>query len=112
MIDYHGLLSIHMPGYYHSIIKGVATIMVSYSSWNGEKMHANQFLVTKFLKDILKFRVLVVNTDINSLNLCSSNAILKLLLYYSQNSRVLSSPTGKGLTGLLHLPIQIIQTRS
>ncbi|TXG73484.1 hypothetical protein EZV62_002063 [Acer yangbiense] len=27
VIDRHGLLSIHMPGYYHSIIKGVSTIM-------------------------------------------------------------------------------------
>jgi len=31
--------------------------MVSYSSWNGEKMHANHFLVTDFLKNKLKFRV-------------------------------------------------------
>lgn len=57
VIDRHGLLSIHMPGYYHSIIKGVSTIMVSYSSVNGKKMHANHELVTKFLKDTLKFRV-------------------------------------------------------
>lgn len=57
VIDRHGLLSIHMPGYYHSIIKGVATIMVSYSSVNGEKMHANKNLVTDFLKNTLNFRV-------------------------------------------------------
>jgi hypothetical protein len=31
--------------------------MVSYSSWNGKKMHANHFLVTDFLKNKLKFRV-------------------------------------------------------
>lgn len=55
--DWHGLLSIHMPGYYNSIIKGVSTIMVSYSSWNSEKMHANRDLVTNFLKDTLNFRV-------------------------------------------------------
>ncbi|RZC56760.1 hypothetical protein C5167_015617 [Papaver somniferum] len=54
--DWHGLLSIHMPGYYNSIIKGVSTIMVSYSSWNSEKMHANRDLVTNFLKDTLNFR--------------------------------------------------------
>ncbi|KAJ9189123.1 hypothetical protein P3X46_000454 [Hevea brasiliensis] len=61
VIDYHGLLSIHMPGYYHSIIKGVSTIMVSYSSWNGRKMHANHDLVTKFLKDTLNFRGFVIS---------------------------------------------------
>ncbi|CAL5428429.1 unnamed protein product [Camellia sinensis] len=54
--DWHTLLSIHMPAYYNSIINGVGTIMVSYSSWNGVKMHANRDLVTGFLKDTLKFR--------------------------------------------------------
>ncbi|OMO94445.1 hypothetical protein COLO4_16331 [Corchorus olitorius] len=43
VIDLHGLLSMHMPAYAESIIKGVSTIMVSYSSWNGEKMHANHW---------------------------------------------------------------------
>jgi len=53
----HELLSIHMSAYYNSIIKGVSTIMVSYSSWNGEKMHANRDLITSFLKNTLRFRV-------------------------------------------------------
>ncbi|XP_057445741.1 uncharacterized protein LOC130737898 [Lotus japonicus] len=61
VIDRHGLLSIHMPAYYKSIIKGVATIMVSYSSWNGEKMHANRDLVTGFLKNKLRFRGFVIS---------------------------------------------------
>ncbi|XAR60231.1 Glucan 1,3-beta-glucosidase [Bertholletia excelsa] len=59
--DWHGLLSIHMPGYYDSIIKGVSTIMVSYSSWNGVKMHANRFLITEFLKNTLNFRGFVIS---------------------------------------------------
>lgn len=33
--------------------------MVSYSSWNGVKMHANRDLVTGFLKNTLKFKVIV-----------------------------------------------------
>ena len=57
IIDAKGLFSIHMPAYYDSIIKGVATIMTSYSSWNGVKMHTNRYLVTDFLKNTLKFRV-------------------------------------------------------
>ncbi|KAI3461218.1 hypothetical protein Pfo_017881 [Paulownia fortunei] len=60
VIDFHGLLSIHMPPYLDSIIKGVATVMVSYSSWNGKKMHANRDLVTGFLKNKLKFRGFVI----------------------------------------------------
>ncbi|KAI8525897.1 hypothetical protein RHMOL_Rhmol13G0266500 [Rhododendron molle] len=61
VIDMKGLLSIHMPAYFDSIKKGVATVMISYSSWNGVKMHANHDLVTGFLKDKLKFRGFVIS---------------------------------------------------
>ncbi|KAJ1420908.1 Glycoside hydrolase, family 3, N-terminal [Sesbania bispinosa] len=61
VIDWHGLLSIHMPAYSDSIIKGVSTVMVSYSSWNGVKMHANHDLVTGFLKNTLKFKGFVIS---------------------------------------------------
>ncbi|KAL2503167.1 Glycosyl hydrolase family protein [Forsythia ovata] len=61
LIDRHGLLSIHMPAYYDTIIKGVSTVMVSYSSWNGVKMHANHDLVTGFLKNKLRFRGFVIS---------------------------------------------------
>ncbi|KAL6327526.1 hypothetical protein AAG906_021613 [Vitis piasezkii] len=61
VIDMHGLLSIHMPAYADSIFKGVSTIMVSYSSWNGIKMHANLYLVTRFLKETLKFKGFVIS---------------------------------------------------
>ncbi|POO01414.1 Glycoside hydrolase [Trema orientale] len=61
VISSNGLLSIHMPAYLNSISKGVATVMVSYSSWNGEKMHANRDLVTGFLKNKLKFRGFVIS---------------------------------------------------
>lgn len=60
IISRHKLLSIHMPAYYNAIIKGVATVMVSYSSWNGVKMHANRYLITEFLKNTLHFRVSTV----------------------------------------------------
>ncbi|XP_022951713.1 uncharacterized protein LOC111454423 isoform X1 [Cucurbita moschata] len=61
VIDRHSLFSIHMPGYYHSIIKGIATVMASYSSWNGEKMHAHKELLTDFLKNTLNFRGFVIS---------------------------------------------------
>ncbi|GLU19074.1 hypothetical protein SLE2022_353410 [Rubroshorea leprosula] len=61
VISLSGLLGIHMPAYYDSIRKGVATVMVSYSSWNGKKMHANHDLVTGFLKNKLKFRGFVIS---------------------------------------------------
>ncbi|KAL2926302.1 Beta-glucosidase BoGH3B [Bienertia sinuspersici] len=61
VIDADGLFEIHMPAYLDSIRKGVATIMVSYSSWNGKKMHANGDLVTGYLKNTLKFKGMVIS---------------------------------------------------
>ncbi|KAF9613847.1 hypothetical protein IFM89_012395 [Coptis chinensis] len=61
VIDDRGLYRIHMPAYYDSIIKGVSTVMVSYSSWNGKKMHANRELITGFLKDRLHFKGFVIS---------------------------------------------------
>nr|XP_043609108.1 beta-glucosidase BoGH3B-like [Erigeron canadensis] len=55
------LFSIHMPAYNDAILKGVATIMTSYSSWNGVKMHANRNLVTNYLKNKLKFKGFVIS---------------------------------------------------
>ncbi|KAK8647345.1 hypothetical protein V6N13_121088 [Hibiscus sabdariffa] len=61
MIDMHGLLGMYMPAYTQSIIKGVSTVMVSYSSWNGQKMHANRELISGFLKNTLKFKGFVIS---------------------------------------------------
>ncbi|KAF2322348.1 hypothetical protein GH714_012601 [Hevea brasiliensis] len=61
VISLSGLLNIHMPAYFNAISKGVATVMVSYSSWNGKKMHANHDLVTGFLKNKMKFRGFVIS---------------------------------------------------
>ncbi|GKV41780.1 hypothetical protein SLEP1_g49272 [Rubroshorea leprosula] len=59
VIDFHGLLIIHMPGHYNAIIKGVSTIMISFSSMNGVKMHANHDLIIGFLKNTLRFKIMV-----------------------------------------------------
>ncbi|KAG4176251.1 hypothetical protein ERO13_A11G233250v2 [Gossypium hirsutum] len=61
VIDWQGLLSIHMPAYHTSIMKGVSTVMISYSSWNGIKMHANRELITGFLKNTLGFKGFVIS---------------------------------------------------
>lgn len=61
VIDMHELLSVHMPAYDNAIIKGVSTVMVSYSSWNGVKMHANRDLISGFLKKTLKFKGFVIS---------------------------------------------------
>lgn len=61
IIDYEGLVKIHMAPYFDSIAKGVSTIMVSYSSWNGVKMHANKFLLTHILKGKLQFKGFIIS---------------------------------------------------
>ncbi|KAL5708873.1 beta-glucosidase [Ranunculus cassubicifolius] len=61
VVNTHDLYSIHMPAYYNSIIKGVATVMASYSSLNGVRMHANRAMLTDFLKDTLNFRGFVIS---------------------------------------------------
>ncbi|CAA0818761.1 Glycosyl hydrolase family protein [Striga hermonthica] len=57
----HELMSIHMPAYFNSVINGVGSIMISYSSWNGVKMHANRELITGFLKKTMRFRGFVIS---------------------------------------------------
>ncbi|CAM6097446.1 unnamed protein product [Calypogeia fissa] len=61
VIDYKGLVKIHMAPYFDAIAKGVNTVMISYSSWNGIKMHANKFLITKVLKRQLGFKGFVIS---------------------------------------------------
>ncbi|OVA00876.1 Glycoside hydrolase [Macleaya cordata] len=61
ILSWHDLLSIHMPAYYDSVAKGVSTVMVSYSSWNGQKMHSNRDMITGFLKNTLRFRGFVIS---------------------------------------------------
>ncbi|KAF5729380.1 beta-D-glucan exohydrolase family protein [Tripterygium wilfordii] len=61
IVSSHDLYNIHMPAYYDSLDKGVSTVMASYSSLNGTKMHANYDLLTGFLKNKLKFQGFVIS---------------------------------------------------
>jgi beta-glucosidase len=49
------LRRIFLPGYVAAVKSGVGTIMVSFSSWNGQKMHGNKYLLTDVLKKELGF---------------------------------------------------------
>lgn len=52
---------IHLPGYIAAINAGAGSIMASYSSWNGEKMHGNLYWLTTVLKEELGFRGFLVS---------------------------------------------------
>lgn len=49
------LREIHLRPYIYAIKEGAKSIMVSFSSWNGVKMHANRYLLTDVLKGELGF---------------------------------------------------------
>jgi len=55
------LRRVHLAPYVATVKAGVRSVMVSYSSWNGQKMHGNQHLITDVLKGELGFRGLVVS---------------------------------------------------
>lgn len=59
-MDEATLRSIHLPPYRAAVAAGVGSVMVSFSSWNGAKMHANRYLITDVLKGELGFSGLVV----------------------------------------------------
>ncbi|MBV9572163.1 MAG: glycoside hydrolase family 3 protein [Alphaproteobacteria bacterium] len=55
------LRDIHSAGYQSAIPAGVQTIMVSFSSWNGEKMSANRALLEDVLRGRLSFNGFTVS---------------------------------------------------
>jgi len=55
------LRSRYLPPYQAAIAAGAGSIMVSYSSWNGQKMHGNQYLLTDVLKGELGFKGFLVS---------------------------------------------------
>jgi beta-glucosidase len=52
---------LYLAPYAAAIKAGAGSIMVSYSSWNGEKMHGNKHLLTDVLKDEMGFKGFLVS---------------------------------------------------
>jgi beta-glucosidase len=55
------LRKLFLPPYSAAIKAGVGSIMVSYNSWNGAKMHGNRHLLTDVLKNELGFNGFLVS---------------------------------------------------
>lgn len=53
--------AIHFPGYVSTIQAGVASIMPSYSSWNGVKCSGNKYLLTDVLKGEMGFEGFLIS---------------------------------------------------
>jgi len=60
-VDESVLRRVHLPGYISAINAGVGSVMVSYSSIFGQKMHGNKYWITDVLKGELKFQGFVVS---------------------------------------------------
>jgi beta-glucosidase len=54
------LLDIHAQGYFTALEAGAQTVMASFNSWRGEKLHGNHYLLTEVLKESLGFDGFVV----------------------------------------------------
>jgi beta-glucosidase len=55
------LLDVHAQGYIAALQAGVQTVMVSYNSWRGPKLHGQHYLITEVLKNRMGFDGVVVS---------------------------------------------------
>ena len=60
LISEEALSKIHAAGYYSAIPAGVQTVMASFSSWQGRKLHGDKELLTDVLKRKMGFNGFVV----------------------------------------------------
>lgn len=54
------LFDVHGQGYVGGLSAGAQTVMASFNSWNGEKIHGSQYLLTEVLKEQMGFDGFVV----------------------------------------------------
>lgn len=55
------LRAIHFPPYEEAVKAGVGSVMVSFSSWNGQKIHGHTYLISDVLKGELGFDGFVIS---------------------------------------------------
>lgn len=60
-VDEETLRAVHLPPYEAAVEAGAMSIMISFSSWGGMKMHAQHYLITDVLKGELGFAGFVVS---------------------------------------------------
>ncbi|MFC6023133.1 glycoside hydrolase family 3 N-terminal domain-containing protein [Plantactinospora solaniradicis] len=55
------LRNIHLPPFAEAVRRNVGSVMISYSSWNGQKLHGHSYLINDVLKGELGFTGFVVS---------------------------------------------------
>ncbi len=61
VVDEEALRKIHLPGYISAIKEKTGSIMISYNSWNNEKLHGHSYLINEILKGELGFDGFIVS---------------------------------------------------
>jgi len=61
IVDEETLREIHLAPYYPALEAGAKIVMISFSSWNGEKMHGHDYLINTVLKGEMGFDGFVVS---------------------------------------------------
>jgi beta-glucosidase len=61
VLDEATFRALHIAPYIDAIAAGVETIMVSFSSWNGLKMHGHEYMLTTVLKEEMGFEGFLVS---------------------------------------------------
>lgn len=59
--DEQTLRDIHAAGYYTAIAAGVQSVMASFNSWNGKRVHGDRYLLTEVLKEQMGFDGFVIS---------------------------------------------------
>ena len=61
VIDETELRETHLPPYVGAIEENVGSIMASFNSWNGDKLHGHKYLMTDLLRGELEFEGFIVS---------------------------------------------------
>ena len=60
-LDEQTLLNLHAPGYFAALRAGAQSVMVTFNSWCGDKVHGHRYLLTDVLKGQMGFDGIVVS---------------------------------------------------
>ncbi|MFT6924551.1 MAG: beta-glucosidase [Psychromonas sp.] len=55
------MINIHAQGYYSALQAGAQTVMASFNSWQGSKLHGHEYLLTTVLKEKMGFDGFVIS---------------------------------------------------
>ncbi len=108
IVDEATLRAIHLPPYKAAIDAGAMSVMASFSSWNGLKMHAHKYLLTDVLKGEFGFEGFVISDWMGVSQIdrdyavsvaTSVNAGVDMVMvpYDYQKSAVKPMPSGMGI---------------